>query len=245
MGSVLHADLASFTLGSAEVFVFVGVESVSGYLFTRLLPRKSSEELLLTMDQIAGFLSSKDLKLSRLHVDSEVNWVATAPALLAKGITMTNVPPGQHERRSERWIRTLKATLRVIGLAFPRGIPTRLFRFALSFATRMINERPNVLSGDVSPRVLIDPHAIVSSRSFPLVGFGARCLGFFRPKNNMTVPTRPVIFLGYANGDGHSGFRVLDLTTKNVVTVHKMQWDVLVEMRVSPSMAMMSWLASS
>ncbi|KAH9261939.1 hypothetical protein BASA81_000595 [Batrachochytrium salamandrivorans] len=122
----------------------------SRYLFTKLLERKTKEHVLETVLQVQGFLESKGLKLSSVHCDSEE---------VFKSLQTTFMPPGVHERVSERAIRTLKSWLRTNLSALDYNLPTQLFTYLLLHVTRVLNDSPQIPA--------IAHRSIESARNWP------------------------------------------------------------------------------
>ncbi|KAH9254277.1 hypothetical protein BASA81_007878 [Batrachochytrium salamandrivorans] len=174
----------------------------SRYLFTKLLERKTKEHVLETVLQVQGFLESKGLKLSSVHCDSEE---------VFKSLQTTFMPPGVHERVSERAIRTLKSWLRTNLSALDYNLPTQLFTYLLLHVTRVLKRLP------ADPRDRSSEHRVSKKLAIP---FGAKALAHFKP--DMQPPMRAVIYLGLVNNSGNAGFRCLDLETRKVITANKL-----------------------
>lgn len=224
VGATVHMDLASFTLGKGHSFVLVAKEASTGFFFTKLLERKTKEQVLTAVLEIRGYLMSKTLTLSSLHCDSEEVFKSLALPLRKLGVNMVFVPPGVHERVSERAIRTLKDWLRTNLAALDYDLPPSLFRFLLAHVTRMLNDTPNSRSGKVSPRAVIDPsHKTSAKLASPGIPFGAKALAHFLPDNNMQSHMRPVLYLGHASTSGHAGFQCLDLKSRRLITANKIK----------------------
>lgn len=223
LGTVIHMDLASFTLGNQQRFALVAKEAATGFLSAKLLKRKTKEEVLVAVLEIKGLLQSLGFKLQRIHCDSEAVFKSLAHDLLKSGVSMVFVAPGVHERVSERAIRTLKTWLRANLAALSYNLPAFLFPFLLAHVARILNDTPNSRSGTTSPRRVLQPSFKLSRKLTTTVAFGDKALAHQIPTNNMSMPMRPVIYLGHATSEGNGGFRCFDLDTRRIIVANKIK----------------------
>lgn len=222
-GTIIHMDLASFTFDTKQRFVLVAKEASTGFIFAKLLERKTREEVLTAVLEIKGYLLSLGHTLSSIHCDSEAVFKSIELQMRKLGVAMVFVPPDVHERVSERAIRTLKSWLRANLDALPYKLPAHLFRYLLAHVVRVLNNTPNKRSGTLSPRRALDPKFRISRKLTTKVVFGSKALAHQAPNNNMDMPMLPVLYLGHASSAGNAGFQCLDLRTRRLVVMNKIK----------------------
>lgn len=222
LGSEIYADLVSFTVaGRGQVFVLLARESRSGYYWATVLEAKTSPNIFDSLMRFVGLLRSYKLVVRHLKTDSEANFKSLTPDLERAAIRTTFVPPGVHERRSERAIQTLRSNMQAIMAALNFAMPAKWFNALVAFTVDALNSRPNKNSFPKTPRELIEVGRPDSKQLKFALPFGARALAHRLAKNNVDGPTVDVIYLGKSDVHGHNGYRVVDIATKQIVTVNK------------------------
>lgn len=139
VGSTLFMDLAFFKVAETSYTVLVAKESTVGYLLAKVLEQKTADQIFEAITEFKGSLASNGFQLGRIHCDSEHCFSALQGRLLSVGVTMILCPPGEHERVAERFIQTLKRTMRAIAGDVDYPLPVRCFPYLVKWAVRVTN----------------------------------------------------------------------------------------------------------
>ena len=99
------------------------------------------------MRNIVKAYNAQGHKVKRITSDAERTFLSSSTALSTLGIQLTETIPGEHEKRVERYIRSIKDKKRTIMASLPYVLPTTLHGELLQYIVMTMNLTPTTTSG--------------------------------------------------------------------------------------------------
>ena len=206
IGARVHMDI--FFLGG-RMFL-LSVDESTGFLATVCIGKRDTATLSIAITRIVNQYASHKHTVDLIAVDNE----AGVPANLINslGSELSRTAAQGHERRAERWIRTLKDVAHAIFQGAPYGIPDAATQQLVAHATALLNMRWNTLcSPGTTPSTLVTGRKPDLHRDVTAI-FGKVYLWKTTYTNSSSV-SEAKAFWGMAMSEG----TVLDLRTLRLV----------------------------
>lgn len=122
----------------------MSVDGKSSHKVVTKLVSKQSASLCAAMQQVIVLYRNHGHVVEEIRVDSENTFLAAEYFLQTLGVTLTKSPPGQHNRRAERAIRTLRTAARAVLANLPYKLPRMLYPALIAHLVSSSNMTPNV-----------------------------------------------------------------------------------------------------
>jgi hypothetical protein len=210
IGECLHMDLVPLqgvSIGDVKGLLF-GVDEKTGYAAASTLTTKSAASVMKAAKHIIAEFNQFGHRVRRVIFDDEAVLRAVKVPLGELGVESSHTPPGLHQKRAERYIRTMKERMRAVQASLTYELPEKLHaELALSVIADM-NRLPN------SVTMIISPYQAVSGRKpqVPEHRFGQTGIFHFK---RLGVHTEWGIYLGMQ--DGHHKYYRAYLPTRNAI----------------------------
>ena len=150
VGEALYLDVLPYnaiTIGG-NTCGLIGVDEVSGLLFLISMPNKSSAQIIKAVKQVVSMFNRHGHKVERVIPDAERCLIGTTPILGEYQIQVLPTIPGQHNKRIERHVRTVKDTCRTIRAGLSYILPDKLSGELYQYVISTINLRLSSKSCD-------------------------------------------------------------------------------------------------
>lgn len=167
VGQVIHADVFFIDgPGKRKQPVLATVDDRSGNGVTIKLKNKKLNTLLKAMEMVVRVYRAYGHVVKEFHSDNEAVFGATRDHLGGLGITLNQTSPEHHERRVERYIRTLRDGMRATKAQLKFKLPRQLYYYLLLDVVSNRNMIPNRQSGNRSPREIVTGKKVDASKVF-------------------------------------------------------------------------------
>jgi len=157
IGDVIHVDPVSYdeiTIGGNKACL-ISVDERSDFVVGVNLKRESTDHVSQGLTEIISVYNAHGHKVNSVLSDHGSNLVASAVNLGLLGVRMNTTVPGQHSKRVERKIRTLKARERAVLASLPYKLPANLYGELRANVIATLNLLPTTSTGNnVSPSEL-------------------------------------------------------------------------------------------
>jgi len=163
-------DLDSKSIGGFTWYLIV-VDEHSSYLSAVGMRSKSQQSVFKALRTVISSYNALGHKVTRITSDAERTILATAEELGLLGVLLTETIPGEHQKRCERYIRTIKDRQRCVLASLSYALPADLFGELLTTVVNSINVVPNSTTGTRTPFELFQKRK-VDIRSLALLPFG-------------------------------------------------------------------------
>eukprot|EP01033_Poteriospumella_lacustris_P004483 gene4483-3202_t len=212
---VLLADIMQI---EADLFL-ISVSYPLRLTMVALLPDKKATTVARALVDHVDHYKAKGFRVTRVVTDPEATMRAAGGILKQHGVDYDEVGVDQHVARVEAMVKLIKERTRSILYGLPYRLPNQLTRYAVQYATRMLNTMaPKDAMHGTSPRELFLGRKTDLRRDFK-VSFGEYCHvpTNVTTRNTMQARTVPAISLGgKGNVTGSAEFFVL--SSKRVVS---------------------------
>ena len=156
LGTLLHVDLVTF-FGFGP-FLLASEDRVN-YLMVTLLKDKSAPSVLSGLERFITHMKVPYLHIvSHISSDHEVTFTACIEPLKNRTppVLLTQVPAGQHEKKLERQVATIKSHMRATCAVLPYTLPPQCLSDLLYLIIQSLNNSTNSISGHLTPRNVIE-----------------------------------------------------------------------------------------
>jgi len=224
IGEFLHCDIM-FTGVSKRKFIFlVVVDHKTGYINSIQLNDKTSTSVYVALEAVVDFYKSFGHKVETVYFDQDCSIKGAEDRINQLEINLVLRAPFRHERRVERYIRTLKDTTRTIMMNLGNEEDLDDYEFlvpeAVAQASRLINIRSNSKCSGSYPRLLVTKIPI-KERELEFA-FGDR--GVTKARNqagDLSRRSEDVIYIG--SPPDTLGYRVYSVSRQQFLDRHDFQ----------------------
>jgi len=154
-GRTLHIDIMFLRLERKLVPVLLTVDNVTGHLMGVIMSSKAKTQVEDALDTVFNKYKSYDITYSVVSSDRENVFKSVEPFLNARGIQTVYTGTDEHERVSERMIRTVRERMRSITTGLTYTLNGRLRRDLFLYTLMVINMTPNNKTQPQTPRTRI------------------------------------------------------------------------------------------
>lgn len=156
-GQLIHCDLIDLpveTVGGNK-WSLIAVDDYSGYLSAIMMKNKSRTSVQEAMRDIISFFNRHQHRVLAFMTDPERVLLSTKDFLASVGIKLHDTVPGLHERKSERFIRTLRERERTLKASLMYELPQQLSGELRITAADLLNSMPNANTGPRTPTEIV------------------------------------------------------------------------------------------
>ena len=149
VGDHVYVDLIELqerSIGGYHWFL-ISVDEYSSILHIVGMKSKHSGSVESALLSIVKQYNAQGHKVRRITSDAERTFLSTISGLASLGIQLTSTIPGEHEKRVERYIRTIKDRKRTIMASLPYVLPVNLHGELLQYIVSVLNLTPNSTTG--------------------------------------------------------------------------------------------------
>ena len=153
VGEHLYMDLLEVkerTIGGYLWFL-VSVDEFSSYLSIVGLKSKHTGSVEKGIKSIISLFNAQGHRVVRITTDAERTLISAATEIGNLGVQLTETIPYEHEKRVERYIRTIKDRKRTIMASLSYVLPSDLHGELLQYIVTTVNLTPNSVSGTRLP----------------------------------------------------------------------------------------------
>ena len=175
----------------------VSVDEKTGYVLTIPISTKSSHHINGAFNQIAAFYRVYGHTVKKWISDNENNFQDCVFHQRVHQRMLTHTPSGLHEKRSERYIQTLKGRHAAQLAHLPYVLPTLLIGLSYESCAYTLNLLPNSLTSTRSPHELVTH----TKPRVPPFAFGTIGLALDPKTLDPTFKASPAIFINSGSTD--------------------------------------------
>ena len=156
VGEVLHMDVSYFNEGATFLkggkVTLVSVEHTTDKTHVRHLPSKDANKALYpALRDIVAWYRKYGHTVRELRCDPESCFAALGPLLARDGMRLVLLPPGIHDKITERKVRDIRACMRCIKADLAFELPARLHGELCSAVVDTLGTIPNSKTAPRSP----------------------------------------------------------------------------------------------
>lgn len=156
IGELLHMDISFFNEGATYLrggkFTLISVEHLTAKIHVRHLPSKEATKVLYpaVMD-IVGWYRKYGHVVKKIQCDPESCFAALGPLLARDGVELVLLPPGIHDKITERQVRDIRARMRCTKADLAYEPPALLHGELCSSIVALLGGTPNSKTTPRSP----------------------------------------------------------------------------------------------
>jgi len=178
-------------------FYVLSVDEFTGYLVAIGIRSKHHTEVASAFDELISLYKSNQHTISNIMADHESVFVSVGTWLGHRGIKLNLNAPYDHQKRIERYVRTINDRIRSILCGLNYVLPAWLYGELLQYVLYTINSLPNSIHSTEAPRQMVVGNKLDTSAE--LLPFGITYM--FSHKGKGTLNKRsPRMELGIALG---------------------------------------------
>jgi hypothetical protein len=155
-GELLHADLINVVdVESRRVPYLTVMDDHTDWVFTIKLPTKKRENVAEAFSKIFAALKSWGHSPGTVRTDPEAVFKSITPDVNNIGYRMEHSGVGRHEKKVERFVRTLKERIRTVRHSLPYTLPRKLTRHLVAAIVSTHNMTPSYRSAPLTPQEIM------------------------------------------------------------------------------------------
>jgi hypothetical protein len=213
-GEIYHIDVFQVT-GITNEYYILGVEESTGYCILKAISTKDGPSILQAISEFQDHMKICNTSIKNIITDNDRTLESVRTQLSSMGISLHQFGPEQHEKTSERMVRTIKERVRCCLKDLNYNLPVTHMKHLLYYIIQSLNSSPNSKVPNDTPRYIIERN-LMSDTSYVLP-YGH--ISLFK-KPNVVSDTEPraeyCIVLG--RNITSNTFKVLHLDTLKEVT---------------------------
>lgn len=160
IGKILHMDIIYFGEITKKQLYLLTIDEATGYITLHYMKDRSSDTLVKVVSDAITIYRAYGRITSKVCADSETGITAIKDKLAFFKIEMIQNSAGEHEKRSERMVRTIREKSRSLAFSLPFALPSMLNYYLINFIVQSINLTPNVHTKHRCPVTLITGNKI-------------------------------------------------------------------------------------
>lgn len=216
IGKILHIDIIYFGETTQKQTYLITVDEATAYITIHYLKDRTDDSLHKAVNEAITIYKAYGHIISKICADSETGITAIKDKLAQIKIEVVQNSAGEHEKRSERMVQSIREKARAIAFSLPYQIPSMLNHYLICFTVQAINLTPNIHTKFRLPITLITGNKIKKEQIELTFGDIINCHVVNKSKNDNMAP-RSESLLVVGRDLASSTFICMNLVTKKLV----------------------------